>query len=200
MKIAQPAGWYETEAVPGVVLSPATEADAVDLLEFECLNRVYFERYINSRGDAFYQLGEVRKALGKACQDRDAGTAYAYLVRIGGEIAGRLNLTEVERSHFYSARLGYRIGEAWAGRGVATAAVAQGLDVALDELQLWRVEATAAAFNVGSVRVLEKNGFTRFGRAEQSLLHLGAWHDLIYFERRASASPVLIQGISEERK
>ena len=194
MKIAQADGWFDTEAPPSVVLHPVEVADAADLLEFERLNRAYFERFIGSRGDAFYQLGEVRKALEKACQDRDEGKAYAYLVRIGDEIAGRLNLTQVERQQFFCAHLGYRIGEAWAGRGVATAAVGQGVGLALNQHQLWRIEAIVSAFNAGSARVLEKNGFRRFGRSEQSFLHHGAWHDLIYFERHAPKPPITQQG------
>ena len=192
MKLGQPAGWVDAApSSPRVELCPAQVGDAADLLEFERMNRAYFERLINGRGDAFYTQENVRQTLEKAEQNCDAGLAYAYLVRVGDELAGRVNLTDVERQHFHVARLGYRIGEAWCGRGVATSAVGMAVERALGEHRLYRIEATVAAYNRGSARVLEKNGFEVFGLAKRSFLHGGAWHDLIYYERRALAPPLL---------
>ena len=54
---------------------------------------------------------------------------------------------------------------------------------------LWRVEAVARPENLGSIRVLERNGFTAFGRSRRSFELNGQWFDRLYFERhRADTS------------
>lgn len=168
-----------------IALLPAKLADAPALLAFELANRAYFERYIDSRGDDFYTLEAVGRSLTAIEADRAADKGHGYLVWRAGCIVGRLNLTAIERKVFHAARLGYRIAESEAGRGVASEAVRQGLALAFGEHRLWRVEATASAFNIGSRRVLEKNGFSEFGRSRRSLWRGDGWHDLHYFERHA---------------
>jgi RimJ/RimL family protein N-acetyltransferase len=54
----------------------------------------------------------------------------------------------------------YWIGRSFWGRGVASAALAQLLDI-VEERPLY---ARAAVYNSGSIRVLEKCGFTEWGR------------------------------------
>ena len=49
------------------------------------------------------------------------------------------------------------------GRGLATAAVRDMIRVAFDELGLHRIQAGTLLHNIGSQRVLERNGFVRFG-------------------------------------
>jgi RimJ/RimL family protein N-acetyltransferase len=53
--------------------------------------------------------------------------------------------------------LGYWIGRAWWGRGVATQAVA----LLVEELSVRPLHAHVARHNAGSIRVLEKCGFRR---------------------------------------
>lgn len=168
-----------------IVLRPATVADAPALLAFESANRGYFERFINGRGDDFYDIDTVTRSLAALESGRRSDKSYGYLVWRETAVVGRLNFTGVERASHISAKLGYRIAESEAGRGVASEAVRQGMALAFGEHALWRVEATASAFNLGSQRVLEKNGFACFGRSRQSFRHGEQWHDLLYFERHA---------------
>jgi RimJ/RimL family protein N-acetyltransferase len=51
--------------------------------------------------------------------------------------------------------VGYTIGKAWRGRGIATRA----LGLLLEQMRERPVHATTAASNVASRRVLEKNAF-----------------------------------------
>jgi ribosomal-protein-alanine N-acetyltransferase len=64
--------------------------------------------------------------------------------------------------------------EQW-GRGVATAAARQLLDVAFGELNLHRVWATCLPENPASSRVLEKIGMRREGFLLRNLKSQGAW-------------------------
>lgn len=62
------------------------------------------------------------------------------------------------------AEIGYMIGEKthW-GHGLASQAVQLASDYALHRLNLNKVEAGVTAGNIGSIRVLEKNGFKEYG-------------------------------------
>jgi ribosomal-protein-alanine N-acetyltransferase len=59
------------------------------------------------------------------------------------------------------------------------------IDQAFGELGLHRLEAGTLPDNFGSQRVLEKNGFERFGLAHRFLLIAGEWRDHVLFERVA---------------
>ena len=59
------------------------------------------------------------------------------------------------------------------------------LGKAFGELGLIRVEAKARAGNAGSIKVLQRNGFTEFGRSTRSFQLDGEWEDMLYFECRA---------------
>jgi ribosomal-protein-alanine N-acetyltransferase len=164
-------------------IRPVVVADADALLRFELEHRAYFERWVNARDPAFYSPQGVAQAIAAAEAARGADQAFQYLVIEDERIVGRVNLTAVRRTHFQSADLGYRIGEHDGGRGIASRAVALCLEQAFGSLGLLRVEAVARPENRGSVRVLERNGFVRFGHSRRSFQLGGRWFDRLLFER-----------------
>src|SRR6266699_2683914 len=86
------------------------------LLAFERENRAYFAASVPDRGDEFFAEFDTRYAQLLAWQA--AGTDYLHLlVAEGGEVVGRVNLTEVADG---TAELGYRIAQKAAGQGLAT--------------------------------------------------------------------------------
>jgi ribosomal-protein-alanine N-acetyltransferase len=172
-------------------ISPPTIADVAALLEFELVNRAYFEARINARPTNFYNVENVRYSIEEASQHRILGTGYQYLIKSSGEILGRINLIGVTKRYYNKATLGYRIGESHGGKGVGSQAVGLLLNEAFDQLGLWRIEAQVREDNLGSVRVLEKNGFSVFGRARQSMYFNDAWGDLLHFECRSPRGPNL---------
>jgi ribosomal-protein-alanine N-acetyltransferase len=91
----------------------------------------------------------------------------------------------VLRGALQSATLSYWVDEARNGRGLCTRAVATVIDFAFGELGLHRIEAGTLPDNFGSQRVLEKNGFERYGVARRFLLIAGEWRDHVLFERIA---------------
>jgi [ribosomal protein S5]-alanine N-acetyltransferase len=134
-------------------------ADAV--LEFELANREYFARFVSDRGDAFYEdyLASHRKRLA----EQDAGTCmFHVLVDDDGTVLGRFNLTDIKDGR---AEVGYRVGQAVAGRGVATSTLSELCDLAAAEYGLRVLFAETTNENVASQRVLEKAGFVNVGSA-----------------------------------
>ena len=162
--------------------------DATPLWAFENQHRTYFESWLNQRPETFYTPQGFEQAMLTALQDQAKGTAFHYLIRLGGELVGRINLTQVRHTNFHSATLGYRIAPTHSGQGIATEAVRQVMEKAFHAHHLQRLEATARPENPASIRVLLKNGFHQFGHSKCSLHLHRQWFDLLYFEAHATDS------------
>jgi RimJ/RimL family protein N-acetyltransferase len=88
--------------------------------------------------------------------------------------------TDVER---IGAELGYWLGEAYWGRGIATAAVRAVTEHAMRAHGLVRVFALPFAHNRASARVLEKAGFTLEGIMRSSAVKDGRVVDQLLYAR-----------------
>ncbi|MBM7788956.1 GNAT family N-acetyltransferase [Tenggerimyces flavus] len=129
------------------------------LLEFERENRAYFAASIPDRGDAFFASFDQRHRDLLALQD--AGTDHFHvLVEPDGSIVGRVNLVYVTEDG--SADLGYRIAEHAAGRGLATAAVREVLELA-PTYGLTSIRAETTLDNAASRVILGRVGFEPTG-------------------------------------
>lgn len=163
-----------------------SDRDLADLRRFEFDNRAFFESRINARPAAFYADGGIEAAIAAAQREAAADTGYQFLMRDeAGALVGRINLIQVKRKHYHSCELGYRIAADENGKGYAKEAVKQVLDKAFGELRLLRLEAKAHAGNAGSIKVLERNGFSQFGRSTRSFELNGQWLDMLHFECHA---------------
>jgi ribosomal-protein-alanine N-acetyltransferase len=110
------------------------------------------------------------------------GTAVPHVILDGDEVVGRINLNDIVRGPFQSCHLGYWVAQAANGRGVATAAVAAIARFAFEEMGLHRIQASTLVHNTASQKVLERNGFVRFGTAPQYLNIAGRWQDHVLFQ------------------
>jgi ribosomal-protein-alanine N-acetyltransferase len=140
------------------------------------------------RPDDYYTEAGQREVIGAALEAYGRDAAYPCVIADRGRILGRITLNILGRGAFPSASLGYWVAAAETGRGVATAAVAHLVRVAFGELELHRVEAGTLPDNVASQRVLERNGFVRYGLAPQYLKIAGRWQDHILFQLLSHAS------------
>ncbi|MGI5426346.1 GNAT family N-acetyltransferase [Streptomyces sp. CA-179760] len=135
----------------------ADHADA--LLAFERENRAYFARTVPDRGDVFFTPAGFAERLRSLLAEQHARVCRFHVVLSEeGNLIGRVNLMDLVDG---SAELGYRIGEQTAGRGVATAAVAQVCRLAATDYGLTSLTARTTLDNPASMTVLARNGFTR---------------------------------------
>ena len=156
-------------------LRPAGVADAEAFAALYSANRDFLAPFDPIRPDDFYTAEGQRARLA-----RSIGT---YAILDADEVAGTLGISNVVLGAFCSANLGYWVDGTRNGRGLATRAVAAALEIAFGELGLHRLEAATLVENVGSQRVLEKNGFERIGLAPRYLLIAGAWRDHFLYQR-----------------
>ncbi|MGL5994973.1 MAG: GNAT family N-acetyltransferase [Pseudomonas proteolytica] len=168
-----------------LTLTPPQWDDVNELLAFELANRDFFESWINARPEAYYSVEGVQRAIESALLEASEDRAYQYLIRENGVLVGRINFTQVRRRYYHSASLGYRMGAQFTGRGLARQAVALGLEKAFGEHALKRIEATVRPQNPGSLRVLQRTGFTQYGHSRKAFLLDGQWFDLLLFEVHA---------------
>ena len=100
-------------------------------------------------------------------------TAFAIVERGTDEPVGGVVLLPREDVERISAEIGYWLGVAAWGRGLATAAVKAATTYAFDVLGLERVFAIANTRNTASARVLEKAGFAREGTMRRAAIKDG---------------------------
>jgi ribosomal-protein-alanine N-acetyltransferase len=105
------------------------------------------------------------------------GRALPFTIELDGRFCGQLTIGNVTHGALRSAWIGYWVSSAVAGAGVATGAVALGVDHCFTEVRLHRVEATVRPENTASRAVLTRIGFREEGRLQRYLDVDGAWRD-----------------------
>jgi RimJ/RimL family protein N-acetyltransferase len=98
-----------------------------------------------------------------------------YVIELDGRFQGQLTIGNVAHGALRSAWIGYWVSSEVTGAGVATGALALGLDHCFGPVGLHRVEATVRPENIASRRVLAKVGFREEGLLRRYLNVDGAW-------------------------
>jgi ribosomal-protein-alanine N-acetyltransferase len=163
---------------------PLVLGDAERLAALLTASRGYLAPWDPVRPEEYYTAAGQRAQLARDLTARDRGAMLPLaILDSGGAVCGRLNLNNIVRGAMQGASLGYWVSESHAGRGLASAAVADAADAAFGELGLHRLEAATLLHNAASQRVLTRNGFRPFAVAEAYLKIAGKWQDHILFHR-----------------
>jgi ribosomal-protein-alanine N-acetyltransferase len=155
-----------------------TVDDVPVLAELLRVNRDFLAPFEPIRGDDYFTVQGQREVVRAALERYEQGSTLPHVI-LGdsGCVVGRVTLNEIVRGPFQSCSLGYWVSAADNGRGLATTAVSHIMRVAFAELGLHRIQAGTLLQNVRSQRVLERNGFVRFGVAPAYLNIAGEWQD-----------------------
>ncbi|NMM15930.1 MAG: GNAT family N-acetyltransferase [Cellulomonas sp.] len=157
--------------------------DAPVIAELVRANREFLAPWEPIRPEGYATVDGQREVIRAALEQHEQGSTLPHvIVDDSGCVIGRITLNGITRGPFQSCSLGYWLSAAENGRGLATAAVHDMMRLAFEELGLHRVEAGTLLHNVRSQRVLERNGFVRFGVAPAYLKIAGAWQDHILFQ------------------
>ena len=155
--------------------------DAEALAAVYRANRDFLRPFEPARDEAFFTVERQRERIEQSLE----GDRWMWGIVEDGAIAGMIALNDVLRGALQLANVGYWVARQHNGRGLASAALAEVVEFAFGEAQLHRLEAGTQPDNVASQRVLERNGFTKFGYARKLLLVEGEWRDHVLFERVA---------------
>lgn len=158
-----------------ISVRPAEPADAPELADLLSRNRDYFRTGEPKRPDAYYTPDVQLRIIEQAAESRRTGTALMFVIEEDGQLVGRINLNSLIRGAFQSASVGYLLDQHMTGRGIATAALRQVIDIAFSELNLHRLQAETLTDNPASQAVLRRCGFVHYGRAPDYLKIDGRW-------------------------
>ncbi|MFD9482875.1 GNAT family N-acetyltransferase [Streptomyces sp. NPDC059991] len=177
--------------INGVAMREVSPGDAAGLAETLRRNRVSLRPFEPYRPEEFYTEHGQRERISGLLAEREAGRLRPYVLieTATGTPVGAVNLGSIALGPFRSGGLGYWVDQAWAGRGLATAAVKEVCRIAREELGLHRVEAGTLVDNTASQRVLAKAGFEQYGTAPKYLHINGAWRDHRLFQRLLHDDP-----------
>lgn len=165
------------------VTRPLELADAPELAALHRENREFLAPWQPLRPDSYATEAGQRAAVAAALAQRVSGSAVPFVVLDGsGAIVGGVTLASVIRGAFQSCSVGYWLAEHAQGRGLATAALRDAVDVAFGDLRLHRVQAETLPHNRRSRQVLQRVGFEEYGRARSYLQIAGAWQDNVLFQ------------------
>jgi ribosomal-protein-alanine N-acetyltransferase len=123
--------------------------------------------------DAFPSPYTLRHASTFIADSRRMRPEQRFAIAVEGQAIGSIGFAphlDVER---VSAEIGYWVGRAFWGRGIATEALVAVTRYAIGEFALTRVYAVPFDFNLASCRVLEKAGYVREGRMRRSAIKEG---------------------------
>jgi len=141
--------------------------------------------------DAFphpYDLADARQYLNLVMPASVSELTLA--IEVDGQAAGSISLlfqTDIGRR---SAELGYWLGRACWGRGIATAAVGALSAYGFARFDLARLYATVFADNAASAKVLEKCGYALEGRLRQAVTKQGRTFDALLYARLAATAAI----------
>jgi len=152
-----------------------TVQDAPVLADVLRINRESLVPWQAIRPDGFFTADGQRRAIEEGLLDYERGVTSPHVILDDDCVVGRVTLSNVVRGPFQSCNLGYWVDAAHNGRGLGSASVREIVDLAFGRLGLHRIEAGTLHHNVGSQRVLERNGFVPFGVAPAYLKIAGRW-------------------------
>jgi ribosomal-protein-alanine N-acetyltransferase len=161
-----------------MIIRRLTLEDAGELAAVLAENREFLAGSSPTSAEGFFTVEGQRARL-------ESGGSERFAILDGGRIAGTVSISNIVHDPLQSATLGYWVAKPVNGRGLATSAVREVVDIAFEELGLHRLEAATLVDNAPSQRVLEKNGFERIGLARSYLQIAGEWRDHLLFQRTA---------------
>lgn len=102
---------------------------------------------------------------------------YFKAICLNGKVVGSITFDKGKGAHCCKAELGYVIARKYWRNGLATNAIQEAMKTAFEDLNIERIEAYVDPTNIGSQRVLEKNGFTKEGLLRNYVIQKGVVKD-----------------------
>ncbi len=157
-------------------LRPFAEADAPSLQRHADDEQVWLN--LRDRFPHPYMLEDARSWI-EIVAELPEGTHFA--IDVGGECVGTVGIVLQTDVHRRSAEIGYWLGRAFWGRGIATDVVRAVTSHGFFSFGLVRVFASVFATNPASARVLEKAGYALEGRMRSAVVKDGVLMDALLY-------------------
>ena len=100
-----------------------------------------------------------------------------FAVLYNNQVAGSVGVTPKDDVYRKTIEIGYFVGEAFWGKGIATEAVRLAIDYINNQFSIVRIFAEVFSHNTASMKVLEKNGFHLEGIRKKAVIKDGVIMD-----------------------
>jgi RimJ/RimL family protein N-acetyltransferase len=121
------------------------------------------------------------------CMDQDP--PQDLVIASEDRLIGVCGMGRGEGVDYYTAGVGYWLGECHWGRGIMTEAFRAFIRYVWGTFDVQRIQATVFAWNPASARVLEKNGFSFEGAHRSAIYKDGEFVDLLMYSLLRSEAP-----------
>lgn len=171
------------------------ESEGFRLRPFEATDRESVVRHLDDRGmwrnltDRIanpYTLEHADAFIGMQVEQQSAGQHHNFAIEIDGEACGSIGIQPLDDLHRRSAEIGYWLGRAHWGNGIATRALQLMTGRVFAATDLVRLQATILDWNPASCRVAEKCGYAREATLRQSIFKDGEITDAFLYVRLAT--------------
>ena len=174
---------FQSALADDVTLRELSKDDAAALTHAYLRNREHLAPWEPARAEVFFTEEWHTERLRAEVLENSTGRALRTVLESGGEIVGRLNLTDIVHGAFESGSIGYWTDARLTGRGLMTRAIEALVAHSRDELGLHRLQAATLLHNEASQTVLTRVGFERIGVAPNYLRIAGEWQDHALFQQ-----------------
>lgn len=114
-------------------------------------------------------------------QTAAATSGKVFAIVVDGKAVGGIGIHPGTDVHRRTAAIGYWLGEAYWGRGIATEALQAMTEYVFSAFDFARLEAYVFEWNLASTRVLEKAGYTREARQRKKVTKEGRTVDCFLY-------------------
>jgi len=105
-----------------------------------------------------------------------------FKITVDGEFAGVISISPREGIYLKNAEVGYWVAEPFWGKGIATKATKLIIDYTFEIFsEIERIYALVYQNNIGSMKVLLKNGLKQEAKLEKAAFKAGQFVDIYYF-------------------
>lgn len=159
-----------------IEIRPAKLSDSKDILDMhlEGLGEYYLSNL------KYSSIEQVKKEIRNFEKLQKNKNAYFFKILKNNKFVGTIDIWKTNKKNFRTC-VGYAIKKEFRGKGIATTALKKTLKFIKDDMNMHCVEATAHPKNIGSQKVLLKNGFVKVGLMKDYHFDNGDFVDRVVF-------------------
>lgn len=128
----------------------------------------------------------------------DKDNTFAYAITQNDRVIGSIGAFRQGNIHRQTAELGYYLAEEYWGREIMTDAISQICKLIFDTTDILRIYAEPFAYNIGSRRALEKNGYNFEGIMKNNAVKKGKVMDMSLYSLTRNIETYPIRRLSEK--
>lgn len=155
-----------------IILRPLRDNDATILAQLANNRKIW----INVR-DLLPSPYSIDDANNFISLSQNENPQMSFAIEFNNQFCGMVGLAAQSDVYKRTAEIGYWIGEPYWNKGIATIAVKLLTAYGFDQLDFIRIHTGVFEYNIGSMKVLTKNGYEKDGVFKKSILKDGKIYD-----------------------